>query len=219
MTLRDAKVPEDLIAAPWPLRRAEGRTPPERRPGPGGIDTDRRGHDLSGTQPSHRLPRRWHRHPSRKPPALPESPPTKASFHVLCPHCNSPLEIAGHMAGQMHRCPRCDKVFAAPTLEASPPSATQSITSPAASGSLTLHRKKVFSGSAMSVSVEIDGKEMASLNNGATTTLPLPAGTHEITLRAWLNRSRTVQVTIQPGQVHHAVISPSWWGGFNLEVT
>lgn len=63
---------------------------------------------------------------------------------------------------------------------------------------VTFHRKKRFTGCAVSMKVHVDGKVVAVLSNGATQQVQIPSGKHKVIVEMWSAISET-EVEFLPG--------------------
>ncbi len=97
-----------------------------------GLDNDRddgRGGDPSGDGDNRSPPAGRFAHLSHQSPSVDDAPDTSSLLAMACPHCASPFQVDGSLAGQQAMCPTCHGVVVIPDLgaadENSPPSSFQ----------------------------------------------------------------------------------------------
>jgi hypothetical protein len=79
--------------------------------------------------------------------------------------------------------------------------------------SVYFYRYKIFHGSASTAKAYVDAREVGKVKNGHWISVAVPAGQHKIT---GPNRTRGVDMVLEPGKSYYFKIEPANWNGWNF---
>ena len=79
---------------------------------------------------------------------------------------------------------------------------------PKSQARLKIHRESAFTGSAVDITIKIDGREVAGIGNDETRVFDIPAGNHLVTADHWSHPGTSkLNLQAKPGMVYEIEIA------------